>query len=299
MPGTHEDFCSTVLDNMFEAVYYVDRKRRIMHWNAAAERMTGYTRHEVEGRVCADNILRHISTDGTPICHNGCPLQKAMETGEVREAEVFFHHRAGHRVPVHVRVTPIRDESGEVVGALELFAKSKEEETQEDLINALENLAYIDELTDLPNRRFTKINIETRYEEFKRYGWPFGILFIDIDHFKDVNDAHGHDVGDAVLQMVGSTLKANTRPFDHIGRWGGEEFVAVATRVDLDTLAQIAQRFLFLVAASTLDKPEKINVTISIGAAMAQENESMEDLIKRADEKLYQAKEGGRNRVEI
>jgi diguanylate cyclase (GGDEF)-like protein/PAS domain S-box-containing protein len=286
-----------VLDSLFDAIYLVDRNRRINFWNRAAEALTGFRRDEVVGRRCPDGVLRHVDEEGTMLCREGCPLQRTIDIGENSEAEVFLHHKDGHRVPVVIRVAPIHDESGNVVGAVEVFRNVADDINRQKRMEELESMAFIDPLTGLANRRFLMTSLNGRLDEFNRYKWPFGILFFDIDHFKQVNDTHGHDIGDEVLKMVAATLGNNTRPFDLAGRYGGEEFLVIVANVDVDQLMSIAERFRILIEKSGLREPLPLSVTVSIGAALIREGDTAETLIKRADTRLYRAKEAGRNRI--
>ncbi len=286
-----------VLDHLFEGVYFVNRNREILLWNRAAEKLTGFKASDVIGRQCADAILRHVSGDGTLLCHNGCPLQATLDDGRERETEVYLHHMDGHRVPIHVRVAPVHGDNGEVIGAVEMFRDARREQAHRERFEQLEKMAFIDPLTGLPNRRYLMDTIEMRLNELKRYKWPFGLLFMDVDHFKKVNDAYGHKIGDNVLKMVANTLKSSARSHDLVGRAGGEEFVAVVTNVEADQLVLIADRFRTLVERSALRDPKDLGVTISIGAAMAKPGDTCETLMERSDALLYKAKQSGRNNI--
>jgi diguanylate cyclase (GGDEF)-like protein len=122
---------------------------------------------------------------------------------------------------------------------------------------------------------------------------------IDIDHFKLVNDRAGHHAGDDVLRLVARTLSANCRSFDTIARWGGEEFTAIIANVGEDELRRVAEKLRAMVEASELRESEyaPLQITVSIGGALAQSNETASDLVKRADDMMYAAKRAGRNRV--
>jgi diguanylate cyclase (GGDEF)-like protein len=131
-----------------------------------------------------------------------------------------------------------------------------------------------------------------------RYGWQFGIVLIDIDHFKNVNDLYGHEIGDRALKMVAQTLLKNLRSFDVIGRWGGEEFLAIIMNVRKDPLRSIANRFRVLVEQSSFSVGNDIvQVTISLGTTLARSDDTTADLLKRVETLMYQSKSGGRNRV--
>ena len=102
------EFFSELLDNLTDGVYFVDRERRIVYWNKAAERITGFSKSEVIGCRCLDNILTHVNEEGGNLCHSGCPLAQTIEDGKSRKADVFLHHKDGHRQPVLVGVAPVR-----------------------------------------------------------------------------------------------------------------------------------------------------------------------------------------------
>jgi len=293
-----DDLYKSILDNLFEGVYFIDRERRISYWNKGAERITGYRSKEVVGSFCRDNILSHVDGQGVELCRELCPLARAMLEGTNQEAEVYLKHKDGHRVPVLVRGTPLRDSSGEIVGAVEVFSDISAKNRLTQRLEELSKMVLLDPLTGMGNRRFVEAGLNSRLNELQRYGWKFGLLFIDIDHFKKVNDSYGHGAGDLVLKMVAGTLVHNARSFDLIGRWGGEEFVAIITNVTGKELFRIAQKYRVLVEESNLlSGKDRISVTISVGAALARPDDSPETLVKRADQLMYQSKLSGRNCV--
>jgi diguanylate cyclase (GGDEF)-like protein/PAS domain S-box-containing protein len=294
------EFFKSLLDNFIDGVYFVDRDRTITYWNRGAERITGFAVEETVGTRCFDEVLLHIDASGTRLCHAGCPLAATIEDGEPREMEVFLHHKEGHRVPVLVRAAPIRDQIGTIIGALEVFSDNTPKMAALQRAHDLEKVAFLDPLTGLANRAFTEITLRARLEELVRYGWPLGVLFIDIDHFKEINDRHGHAVGDKALSIVANTLRAAARSFDLVGRWGGEEFVAVLVNVNDRKLAAIAERFVTLVASSRLPiDGSYTRVTVSVGATLADPRDTVAELVARADGLMYRSKETGRDRVTI
>ena len=289
-----------VLENLHDGLYCTDTHRVITFWNHAAERITGYPAAEVLGRSCAANILVHVDTDGRSLCRGLCPLAMAMADCVGREAEVFLRHRDGHRVPVLVRTGPLKDRQGQVVGGIELFTDLSNILANNSRVRELEQLALLDNLTQLANRTYLLREIEARFEEMRRYGIPFGLLFMDIDFFKRFNDTYGHDVGDAVLKLVANTFVANSRAFDVYGRWGGEEFVGVIRSIDAEDLVVLGNRMRVLVNQSFLMHDEaRLGVSISLGATAAHPDDTAESLIKRADQLLYQSKKEGRNRLTL
>jgi diguanylate cyclase (GGDEF)-like protein/PAS domain S-box-containing protein len=296
-----QELYKEIIDNLYDGVYLVDRERVITYWNKGAERITGYTGQRVVGHSCRENLLNHVSVDGVQLCQSHCPLAACMEDGKVREAEVFLHHIDGHRMPVWIRAAPLRDEDGNIVGAMETFNTDRDLRFIRKELDELRQNLQTDALTGIGNRQYLEGRLRAVIAEYKGYTPAAGLLFIDIDHFKEFNDRYGHEVGDKVLHMVAATLIHNMRKTDIVGRWGGEEFVAILYNVNSqEALALTANKLRHLVRYSHLDIDEAcLMVTISIGATLLLADDTPESILKRADELMYQSKQAGRNRVSV
>lgn len=161
----------------------------------------------------------------------------------------------------------------------------------------MRDLAMIDQLTGLSNRHYLMAEIPRRISQALRHGYPLSIVVVDIDHFKTINDTHGHSVGDEILESVGTLLKSLSRLEDIVGRYGGEEFVLLLDHCDLDHATLKAET---LRRALMELNPQGITVTASFGVAVIDdESREFTDLFQRADKALYRAKENGRNCVQI
>ena len=288
-----------IFDHFYEGVYYVDNERKILYWNKAAEKISGYKAEEVINQFCYDNILDHVNDCGRQLCFDGCPLYATIQDRQSREAGVYLHHKEGHRVAVSVRTVPI-ERDGQVIGAIEVFV---DDSVQHDLYKSLENykeLAHLDSLTELANRRTIDSFAEIRMAEYRALNTPFAIVMIDIDDFSSINNQHGHDIGDEVLKIVAKTLKNSVRQSDLVGRYGGEEFIVILIGDVEDQLAIISEKMRMLVENAYVRQDEKdIRVTISCGATIVQEHDELIDVIRRADKLLYESKHAGKNRVTI
>ena len=167
----------------------------------------------------------------------------------------------------------------------------------------LEALSITDPLTGLANRRRLMARLEEEVARARRYKTPLSVVMLDIDHFKQVNDTHGHAMGDEVLRNIGAMLKASVRTTDLAARYGGEEFALVLSHTDSAAALQVAEglRQKFAELEHHLDGVT-ITKTVSMGIASRDgqgEIPNVEDLLKPADEPLYRPKQGGRNRVEV
>jgi len=294
------DFQRTLVDTLADGVYFVDPGRQIRYWNHGAERITGYAPGRVIGHRCFENILDHVDGQGNSLCHTACPLAATMGDGQPREVAIWLRHADGHRKPVLIRTPPVRDTEGTIVGGVEIFSGDSA------LLRAVEGDdrarrdALTDDLTGLPDRRLFDTALAGRLENLARYGWRFGLLIVDIDHFKAVHDDNGHAFGDAVLVGVAASLRGAVRAGDILARWGSDEFAVLVESSDNAGLGEAAARLRALVATSEVRLNGLLQpIQVSVGGALASSDDSAESLFARADEALYSAKGAGRNRIEI
>ena len=180
-----------------------------------------------------------------------------------------------------------------LMGVVMLRASQTRAEERASILHAL---ATTDVLTGLPNRRALHEALQGHLLLAGRHGKPLAVALIDIDHFKAINDQHGHAVGDAVLQEISQVMRAALRQADQLGRWGGEEFVLCLPDTPISAAADTVERLRQAVAAHPF--PHGQPVTVSIGLAQLLCHDSLEQLLHRTDRALYRAKAQGRNRTE-
>jgi len=300
MPEDNE-FYKDIIDNLYDGVYFVDRERTITYWNKGAERITGYSSDQTVGRSCRDNLLNHVTANGIQLCLHHCPLAAVMEDGHPREAEVFLHHADGHRMPVVVRATAMRDREGKIVGAIETFSGNIDVVATRRRLQELHRAAMIDPLTGVGNRRYLDGRLDALLAEFNNNATIAGLLFMDVDQFKQFNDTYGHNTGDMVLRMVARTIRHAVRATDTVGRWGGEEFIAILCDVeDSASLMAAANKVRAQVQYSHLGlNGQELAVTISVGGTLLLPDDTSLSLVARADALMYRSKQSGRNHVTI
>jgi diguanylate cyclase (GGDEF)-like protein/PAS domain S-box-containing protein len=287
-----------ILDVIDDGVYFVDPERRITFWNPGAERITGFTAEEVQGHSCSEGILRHVSEQGKQLCLLGCPLAAVMRDGEPRQANVYLHHKEGHRVPVTVRGDAIMSDAGKIVGSVEIFHARASSRYAVDEVRDGADAVHLDPMTTLSTRRFGERSLEHALAALGNPDASLGVLFLDVDKFKQVNDTFGHAVGDRALRMVGRTIAHGLRGTDVPVRWGGDEVVVLLPDIDPEGLAVMAERLRMLVEQSWFDLDGvQVRVTVSIGATMAKAGEDADAVVDRADRLMYASKSSGRNAV--
>ncbi|MBU1419618.1 MAG: PAS domain-containing protein, partial [Proteobacteria bacterium] len=158
-----------IIENLHDGLYIVDTDRIVRYWNKAAEQISGFSASEVIGKSCSDNILTHVDGEGNSLCTGICPLAATMSDGRSREAEVYMHHKDGHRIPVSVRVSTLTDENEKVIGGIELFMDISSQAANELRVKELEKLALLDNLTQLANRNYIDREIQIKFEERRRF----------------------------------------------------------------------------------------------------------------------------------
>ncbi|MBC8481586.1 MAG: diguanylate cyclase [Planctomycetes bacterium] len=252
---TDKELYKSIIDHIDDGVYFLDKDRVIRYWSKGAEKISGYKSSEIAGSSCSDNILVHIDGNGKSLCECSlCPAYQTIQSGQTIEVErVYMHHKDGCRIPVSIRTSAIFDNQNNIVGAVEIFKEFQNQTKQAQELAELKKLTLIDQLTEVRNRRFGEIKISNCMNQFNRYDWPFGLLFFDIDFFKQFNDNYGHETGDKVLKMVANTLSSSLRSFDVLVRWGGEEFLAIIMNVGEDSLLKIAEHLRVLVEKSFIE----------------------------------------------
>ncbi len=288
-----------ILNDLFEGVICLDSHQRVTYWNSTAEEITGYRGWEVLGRVCSEKLIKHIDKQGNPLCEtDSCPFKEARKKGAMCQGEYYLQNRHGEIIPIVCRTKPLHDKRGRSLGVVSTFLETPLPGNVQKRLEELERLTLLDPLTEVGNRRFAELHLNSFMESWKRYGHRFGMLFIDIDHFKHVNDRYGHKTGDKVLRMVALVIKYSMRSFDVVARWGGEEFVALVYDVTEEQLSDIAERTRKLIGhAHVLHKGAPVKVTASIGITIVDEGDTLDSIVTRADTAMYQSKKGGRNRV--
>lgn len=304
---THENFDSITIqgllsgiDSISDGLYIVDNNRKILHWNKSAELITGFESAEILQKCCSENILVHSNEYGKNLCLDGCPLTKTIETGEPTKNNVFLRHKLGHRIPIEVSTFPINNSLSQTIGAIEIFHKITPKIDKEVSCTVNEEL-YLDPMTKTGNRRAIEERITLSLLSIANKQIISSLAIVDIDNFKQINDEHGHQIGDLAIISFSRTLKENIRPKDFIGRLGGDEFILILEDiVSENVLEKFLSRILCLVRSTALSQEySDIRLTASIGACIFNQKGDKENILKQADKALYISKNHGKDRYTI
>ena len=281
-----EERTKFILDSIHAGIVIIDAEtHKIVDANPEALKLMGVSKDRVVDNICHSYIC--------PAEVGSCPITDKGQT--VDNSERVLLATDGARIPILKTVVPVKFNGREHL--LESFLDI----TQLKLLQErLELLAATDSLTGILNRRHFIEHSEKEMNRAQRSGIPLSMAMIDIDYFKSINDAHGHTIGDLMIKALVGICRDHLRPYDLLGRLGGEEFAITMVDCDLQKAFAVSERLRERVENRIINADGKeIRMKISVGVAeLSDAKESFDSLMKRADRALYTAKNLGRNRVE-
>jgi diguanylate cyclase (GGDEF)-like protein/PAS domain S-box-containing protein len=286
---------NTTLDSIGEAVLRTDVCGNVTYLNRQAEEMTGWRREEAKGRPVAE-VLQIFERTGAA-AGMAMPEDQAMP-GTAEGTNCILVRRDGLECGIERKVTPIHDRSGSVSGAVVAFhdvSAARAKSLQ------LSHLAQHDSLTGVPNRVLFNDRLTQAIALADRQAKQLAVMFIDLDHFKKINDSLGHDVGDKLLKSVADRLTACVRRSDTVSRLGGDEFVVLLAQIERpEDAAYSAQKILRALSAPHNIDGKDLDINVSIGiSTYPADGQDAEGLLNRADNAMYEAKEQGRNNYQF
>jgi diguanylate cyclase (GGDEF)-like protein/PAS domain S-box-containing protein len=285
------------LNSISDAVIGTDTEGRIDYLNLAGEQMTGWSAEEAHGRPIGEVMVLLNSTTRQPARN---PLEQALQSGGPIQLapDTIILRRGGREIFIEDSASPIRDTYGRMQGAVMVFHDTT---TAQAMGLKMAHLAQHDMLTDLPNRVLLRDRIAQAIVQAQRHETALAVLVLDLDKFKYINDAVGHQIGDSLLQSVAARLCDCVRTTDTVSRIGGDEFVVLASEINqVYDAALTAEKIITALSAPHGIDGRELHITTSIGIALfPDDGDTPETLIKHADTAMYQAKERGRNNYQF
>ncbi len=297
-----QELLDCILDNIDAYIYLKDKDYRFLYANPKAVRLLQQPLKKIIGRTGEEFLSPETSSlflqADKEVCESGEP--KSMEEKYKMDDGTIRHYWSTK--------IPMKDESGEVDKVIgfstditeiaNLRAKLQENfENEIRIRQEKERLAITDPLTGIYNRLKLNESLSNEIARASRYQQALSIILLDIDYFKEVNDSFGHQIGDKVLVEFAEIIRQSVRQADIVGRWGGEEFIIICPETDQTGAEVLANNLRTCIENYAFDTVNQ--KTASFGVAFFNHKESVERLLSRADTALYQAKQNGRNRVEI
>lgn len=277
---------SQIVEQTDDIIKMTDKEGVVTYVNDAFVANSGYTRREAIGKK--PNILKSGKHENSFYKK----LWEAITQGLVFKAVIINRKKDGSLYHEEQTITPILNKTNETIGYVSTGKDISERIKMEEKLSLL---ASTDKLTGINNRHRFEELFSTEISRAERYDVPLALIMFDVDHFKSINDSHGHDIGDDVLRSISEVIQFNIRKNDIFARWGGEEFIVLAPETTEGNAEHLAEKLRN--AIEQYDFGVVGTVTASFGMTMHHHTETNGEMIKRADKAMYQAKENGRNQV--
>jgi diguanylate cyclase (GGDEF)-like protein len=295
-----KNLCNSVLNQVQDAVVWLNKDRKVVYWNRSAEQLTGKEGASVLGRACFEDPALFVDFGGVNVCRDKCPVAMTLKDGAPRTLDVYLQHKEGFRTPASLRIIPVFKEDGDIIGAVETFTSTAPKVTLPLSISELEKMGLVETETGIPSKQYLDMTLNTRLEEFQKYGLSFGLVYVDIDNYGKILEKHGRFNASKIVRTVARTLHKNIRFFDIVGRWGTEEFLIVLLNIDEGRLDIVSNKLRLLVAESYITtETGMLNATVSMGASLVLRYDTVESLVKRGEQLMMHSKWLGKNRVSM
>ncbi|WP_042835472.1 GGDEF domain-containing response regulator [Thermoanaerobacter ethanolicus] len=284
------EILSTIMESAGDAIIMLDDKGKVTFWNPAAERILGYSEEEIIGKDLHMFMIQDMRL--YEAYREAFKRFRSTGKGSVvgKTVEMKTRHKNGYEIDVELSLSAVKiKDAWHAIGIIRDISERKRFE------ELLYRQSITDPLTNIYNRRFFMQMLEQEIERTKRNKKPFSLVMFDLDHFKNINDRFGHAAGDIVLRSVADTVKGRIRKTDYFARWGGEEFIILLPETSLDDAVALAEELRKQISMMELEGIDKI--TASFGVTEYSDTDTIDTVLIRVDNMLYEAKGEGRNCV--
>ena len=289
-------FLEQLVDNLSDGVVFTDPEGTITHWNSTMHRLTGIASKAIVGKSWSNQSIRLRERDSSREL-DACIVGDCLGSGITVARPMTIEQPGAEPTPVHVRVTPVTADAPGTRGSVVIIRDLSHERLMEEQLETLHEKTTKDPLTGVSNRSHFDDTLRHLIDRSSDGGPSFSLIICDIDHFKRVNDVHGHPAGDEALVSFASILESHSRDGDLVARYGGEEFLLLAVNCDNATAASRAEDIRVALEQTPLPSLAHESVTASFGVTEYQSGDTSETIVSRADRGLLKAKDNGRNRV--
>jgi len=280
-----------ILDELQIGVSVLDRQRKIIFWSDGAEQITGYTRIDVLGHLCTDNILQHCNQNSCELCAGRCPIVTALHGAKPVEGIGFIHHRSGHRIPVHTWAIPLRDKFNAIIGIIQTFEGELAINGPNPNDERMKERGWLDLITGLPNQQMMQSHLRETLGGFANLRIPFAIVCIELHDFPAFRARYGQEAATLMLQILARTLRSAVWPTDFVGRWSEQQFLVILCGCGEDALQAVTGRMRRMMSNATIVWwGEELRMKISIGPTCALAGDTLETIMQRAERGLGQGR---------
>ncbi|WP_041402310.1 diguanylate cyclase [Planctopirus limnophila] len=289
------------LDELYDGFSIIDCSRRMLVWNRGAVKTHRRPAREVLNTIWKPQVFGYADDRGVPLATSQCPLEAIFATGSSYAATLNMTDGEGEPVSVELQAFPLIDRNQRLQAVAEIYRRTERDETSHvsPEVHALKMMASRDALTRVANRGELDSQIEQLLKKYnsESQNEVFSVIFVDADHFKSINDKHGHTVGDQVLVELARLLQHESYSGEIIGRYGGEEFIVLCPATDVELAVRKSERFRMSIQSMRFADYPSLRITASFGVSQVVNGDTVASLVERADKALYQAKQTGRNRT--
>jgi diguanylate cyclase (GGDEF)-like protein/PAS domain S-box-containing protein len=289
-------FYKELVFHLHDAVVFTDSVGTIGQWNRMMEQLTSISASSIIGQTWSNECIRLREQDKSRR-EDGSLVEECLSSGQVVTRPMLVERPGAEPIPVHVQAMPITGPNPGFYGTVLIFRDLSDQANLEEKVESLHQQTTTDVLTGVSNRSHFNTVIEDLTAKASKGGPSFSLIICDIDHFKRVNDVHGHPAGDEALISFASVLSVNSRDGDLVARYGGEEFLLLTANCDNATAAGRAESIRQAVENTSIASLGGDCVTASFGVTEFQSGDTHETVLARADRALLKAKDNGRNRV--
>jgi diguanylate cyclase (GGDEF)-like protein/PAS domain S-box-containing protein len=290
-------FEKKLIDNMHDGVIFVDSQSTILLWNTGVERLTGVSSAAACGRTLLPSLMDMCNGREQRVSNEECPVAHAISTGVQWLGRVSIMGRQGRHTAADLHAIPVRSNDGAIHGATVLLHDVSSETSLEEKCQALHAQVAKDPMTQVANRAEFDRMLNNFVAAHQESNLPCSLIMSDLDHFKSINDTHGHQAGDTAIISFASLLKTMCRSGDLVARYGGEEFAILCADCTNAAAARKAEAIRKALSEITHASLGNASFTASFGVTELQMGDTPETMLRRADRALLQAKDQGRNQV--
>jgi diguanylate cyclase (GGDEF)-like protein/PAS domain S-box-containing protein len=278
-------FFETLAENLESSVRFVDTEKRILYINPYGERLLGHSLVEVVGKRCADFTPRHTDATGVGLCEGECLLDWSLKKGKIYEGRNFFRDKKNNTFPVEIRVLPVTNSNGAVIGVVEIMRDDRPRLELEELRRDIQRMIPVDLLTGLYTRHKIMEYFEVKVENAVRYGSPLGLMIVTVCDLDSIKRQFGGKKAEEVMQRVGYLFRMNMRRGDISGRLGPEQLLVLLPNTKEEETRAASEKMRRVIEEdSTLVIPKQVR--IAIGTAQYARDDTVAILLARAQKDM-------------
>jgi diguanylate cyclase (GGDEF)-like protein/PAS domain S-box-containing protein len=276
-----------ILDGLQIGVSVLDLHKKIVFWSDGAEQITGYSRIDVLGHSCAENILLHCNHNSCETCAGKCPMATALHDAQPVEATSLIHHRSGHWSSVHTWAIPLRDKHGSIIGIIQTFEDEFSAQSPSPNDRSMKERGCLDYATELPNHAMMQSHLREMLGTFAELQIPFGVVCMQVQELSQFRARYGQEAASSILRVLARSLRNTIWPTDFVGRWSEDRFLVILSGCAEDALRAVSERIRTVASRASIEWwGEELSVSVLLGSTTALTDDSADVLLGRIEKTL-------------